>query len=51
VVALLGVGGIEFGAGRAKKAANDAAKFKFAFIGFIIALVLISAATLSATMN
>ncbi len=51
VVALLGVGGIEFGAARAKKAANDVAKFKLAFIGFIIALVLISAAILSATMS
>lgn len=40
VPALLAVGGIEFGAARAKKAAGNK-KFMFAFIGFIIALVLV----------
>lgn len=40
VPALLAVGGIEFGAARAKKSAGNK-KFMFAFIGFIIALVLI----------
>ena len=41
VVALLAVGGVEFGSARAKKVAGAANKFKFAFIGFIIALLLI----------
>lgn len=41
IVALLAVGGIEFGAGRAKKARGDTAMFKFTVIGFLIALVLI----------
>jgi hypothetical protein len=41
IVALLAVGGIEFGAARAKKVQGDANKFRFAFIGFIIAFVLI----------
>ena len=41
IVALLAVGGIEFGAGRAKKAGSAINMFKFAFIGFAIALVLI----------
>lgn len=40
VPALLAVGGIEFGAARAKKSAGNK-KFMFAFIGFIIALVLL----------
>jgi hypothetical protein len=44
IVALLAVGGVEFAAGRAKKARNDAAMFKFTVIGFVIALVLILAA-------
>jgi hypothetical protein len=38
--AILAIGGVEFGAGRAKKAHGDANKFKFAFIGFVIALIL-----------
>jgi len=41
IIALLGVGGVEFGAARAKKAEGAKNKFKFASIGFIIALVLI----------
>ena len=41
IMALLGVGGVEFGAARAKKAEGAKNKFKFASIGFIIALVLI----------
>jgi len=41
IVALLAVGGIEFGAARAKKVAGDTNKFKFATIGFAIAFVLI----------
>ncbi len=41
IVALLAVGGIEFGAARAKKVSGSANKFKFEFIGFVIALVLI----------
>lgn len=41
IVALLGVGGIEFGAARAKKADGSKNKFKFASIGLIISLVLI----------
>jgi hypothetical protein len=40
VMAILAVGALEFGAGRAKKASGDANKFKFAFIGFVIALIL-----------
>jgi len=40
VVALLAVGGVEFGAARAKKL-RGLEMFKFAFIGFFIALVLI----------
>ena len=40
VPALLAVGGVEFGAARAKKSTGNK-KFMFAFIGFIIALVLI----------
>lgn len=41
LVALLSVGGIEFAAARAKKAADDTAKFRFAFIGLAVAFVLI----------
>ena len=41
IIALLGVGGVEFGAARAKKAEGAKNKFKFASIGFIIALILI----------
>jgi hypothetical protein len=40
LLALLAVGGLEFGAGRAKKS-KGARMFMFAFIGFFIALVLI----------
>jgi len=40
VPALLAVGGVEFGVARATKATGNK-KFMFAFIGFIIALVLI----------
>ena len=49
IVALLAVGGIEFGAGRAKKASSAINMFKFAFIGFAIALVLILVAVNAAT--
>ncbi len=38
---LLAVGGIEFGAARTRKAEGDKNKFRFAFIGFAIAFVLI----------
>jgi hypothetical protein len=41
VLALLSVGGVEFAAARARKAADDVAKFKFAFIGLAVAFVLI----------
>ena len=41
IVALLGVGGVEFGAARAKKVEGSKNKFKFASIGLIISLVLI----------
>lgn len=46
IVALLAVGGVEFGAARAKKS-SGAKKFMFAFIGFIIALVLIYVALMA----
>jgi hypothetical protein len=49
IVALLAVGGIDFGAGRAKKASSAINMFKFAFIGFAIALVLILVAINAAT--
>lgn len=41
IIALLAVGGVEFAAGRAKKASEDAAMFKFTAIGFLVALVLV----------
>lgn len=40
IPALLAVGGLEFGAGRAKKS-EGTKKFMFAFIGFVIALILL----------
>lgn len=40
IPALLAVGGVEFGAGRAKRSTGSK-KFMFALIGFVIALVLI----------
>ena len=49
IIALLAVGGIEFGAARSKKAEGASNKFKFAFIGFAIALVLILVAIGGAT--
>ena len=49
IVALLAVGGLEFGAGRAKKTSRAVNMFKFAFIGFAIALVLILVAINAAT--
>jgi hypothetical protein len=49
LLAILGVGGLEFGAARAKKVADSAGKFKFATIGFLIGLVLIVAAVQGAT--
>jgi hypothetical protein len=49
IIALLAVGGIEFGAARAKKAQGDAHKFRFAFIGYVIALALILVAIGGAT--
>ena len=45
IVALVAVGGLEFGAARAKKAAESVTKFKWAAIGFGIALILILMAT------
>lgn len=50
IVALLAVGGLEFGAGRAKKVSSAINMFKFAFIGFAIALVLILVAINAATV-
>ena len=41
IPAVLAVGAIEFGAARSKKADGSQKKFMFAFIGFIIALVLV----------
>ncbi len=41
VMALLAVGGVEFGAARARKAKADTDKFKFASIGFGIATVFV----------
>jgi hypothetical protein len=41
VMALLAVGGIEFGAARARKATADKSKFRFASIGLAIAFGLI----------
>lgn len=41
VVALLAIGGVEFAAARAKKAADATSKFKFAFIGLAVAFALI----------
>jgi hypothetical protein len=49
LMAILAVGGLEFGAARAKKARSDANKFKFAFIGFVIALILVLIAIGGAT--
>ncbi len=49
IVALLSVGGLEFGAARAKKVADGVNKFKFALIGFAIALVLVLLAIGEAT--
>lgn len=40
IPALLAVGGVEFGAARAKKSSGNR-KFMFAFIGFAIALILL----------
>lgn len=48
IVALLAVGGLEFGSARAKKS-DGKKKFQFVFIGFVIALVLIFVAIGSAT--
>ncbi len=41
VLALLAVGGVEFAAARAKKAADSNSKFKWAAIGLIVAFALI----------
>jgi hypothetical protein len=49
IVALLAVGGVEFGAARAKKASEDAAMFKFTVIGFAIALILVFLVIAAAT--
>lgn len=49
IMAFLAVGGLEFGAGRAKKAQKDGEKFRFAVIGFGIALLLILIAIGAAT--
>ncbi len=48
VIALLAVGGLEFGAGRARKASGTN-KFKFGFIGFLIALILVGVVIMAAT--
>ncbi|GAB4449544.1 MAG: cytochrome B [Anaerolineae bacterium] len=47
IVALLAVGGVEFAAARARKAPDDAGKFKFATIGLAIAFVLIYVALMA----
>jgi hypothetical protein len=49
IVALLAVGAVEFGAGRAKRLSRTNDMFKFAFIGFAISLVLILVAISAAT--
>ncbi|MBI1879748.1 MAG: hypothetical protein HYR94_16255 [Chloroflexi bacterium] len=49
IVALLAVGGVEFGAGRAKRLSRTNDMFKFAFIGFAIGLALILVAITAAT--
>jgi hypothetical protein len=49
IVALLAVGAVEFGAGRAKRLSHTNDMFKFAFIGFAIGLVLILVAISAAT--
>ena len=49
IVALLAVGAVEFGAGRAKRLSRTNDMFKFAFIGFVIGLVLIFVAISAAT--
>jgi uncharacterized membrane protein YhaH (DUF805 family) len=49
LTAILAVGGLEFGAARARKARGDANKFRFAFIGFVIALILVLIAIGGAT--
>jgi hypothetical protein len=41
IIALLAVGGLEFGAARAKRARQDGDKFRFAVIGFGIALLFV----------
>jgi hypothetical protein len=41
IISLLAVGGVEFGAARAKKAQAAVDKYKFTFIGYLIALILI----------
>lgn len=46
LMALLAVGGLEFGAGRAKKS-QGVKMFRFAFIGFLIALILLYIALLA----
>lgn len=47
IPALLGVGGIEFGAARAKRISGDANKFKFVLIGFALAAILIYGALMT----
>lgn len=49
IMAFLALGGLEFGAGRAKKAQKDTDKFRFAVIGFGIGLLLILVAIGAAT--
>ena len=41
IPALLAVGAVEFGAARSRKAEGSQKKFMFAFIGFVIAIVLV----------
>jgi len=47
IMALLAVGGFEFGAARAKKSSESSKMFRFAFIGFAIGFVLINVALLA----
>ncbi len=47
IVMLLAVGGVEFAAARARKAADDTSKFKFATIGLGIAFVLVYVALMA----
>jgi hypothetical protein len=47
VIALLAVGAVEFGAARAKKSSESKKMYRFAFIGFALALILVYVALLA----